>query len=209
MPSIYDLKPAFQRLLRPLVGGLARARVTPNQITISAAILSAATGAAIACWPGSVAVLVAVPIVLFVRMALNAIDGMLAREHDLQSPLGAFLNEVGDVVSDAALYLPFAFVAGFDAGLVVGVVLLAIISEMTGVVALQVGSDRRYDGPMGKSDRAFLFGALALAAAFLAVPGWLLDAVLWVVIALLALTIMNRTRRALAAGNRRSSGGSR
>lgn len=42
------------------------------------------------------------------------------------------------------------------------VVLLAVISEMTGVVAVQIGASRRYDGPMGKSDRAFLFGLLAL-----------------------------------------------
>ena len=47
---------------------------------------------------------------MFLRMAFNAIDGMLAREFGQQSALGAFLNELTDVVSDAALYLPFAFV---------------------------------------------------------------------------------------------------
>jgi len=36
-------------------------------------------------------------------MALNAIDGMLAREHHMQSKLGAILNELGDVVSDTVL----------------------------------------------------------------------------------------------------------
>ena len=56
------------------------------------------------------------PAVLFVRMALNAIDGMLAREHGQKSALGAFLNELCDVVSDAALYLPFARRSAFDAG---------------------------------------------------------------------------------------------
>jgi CDP-diacylglycerol--glycerol-3-phosphate 3-phosphatidyltransferase len=39
-------------------------------------------------------------------MALNAIDGMLAKEFALKSRLGAMLNELGDVFSDAALYLP-------------------------------------------------------------------------------------------------------
>ena len=47
-------------------------------------------------------------------MALNAIDGMLAREFIKKSRLGGYLNEITDVVSDAALYLPFAFVAPFD-----------------------------------------------------------------------------------------------
>ena len=54
------------------------------------------------------------PIWLFLRMALNAIDGMLAREFQQQSALGGYLNEITDVVADAALYLPFAFVAPFQ-----------------------------------------------------------------------------------------------
>ena len=37
-------------------------------------------------------------------MAFNAIDGMLAREFGQKSRLGAYLNELTDVVSDAALY---------------------------------------------------------------------------------------------------------
>ena len=49
------------------------------------------------------------PLWLFVRMALNAVDGMLAREFGQKSRLGAYLNEISDVVSDAALYAPFAW----------------------------------------------------------------------------------------------------
>ncbi len=50
---------------------------------------------------------------------------------------------------------------------------------------------------MGKSDRAAVFGALGLVLG-LGVPGgrWLAVA-LWAVVALLALTIANRVRRAL------------
>ena len=108
MASVYDLKPAFQRLLRPLVGALAKAGVTANQVTVAALLLSVATGAALLAWPDRRWVLLAVPAVLFVRMALNAVDGMLAREHDQKSRLGAVLNELGDVLSDSALYLPLA-----------------------------------------------------------------------------------------------------
>ena len=104
------------------------------------------------------------PPVLFVRMALNAIDGMLAREFAQKSALGAVLNELGDVVSDTALYLSFATIAGVNAALVGLVVAIAIMTEMAGVVAIQIGASRRYDGPFGKSDRAVFFGALALLA---------------------------------------------
>ena len=61
--------------------------------------LSFATGLAIFHFR-SMRVLLLLPAVLFLRMALNAIDGMLAREHNQKSALGAILNELGDVFSD-------------------------------------------------------------------------------------------------------------
>lgn len=42
------------------------------------------------------------------------------------------------------------------------VIFLAVLSEYAGVVASLIGLERRYDGPMGKSDRAFLFGVLGV-----------------------------------------------
>jgi CDP-diacylglycerol--glycerol-3-phosphate 3-phosphatidyltransferase len=197
MPSIYDLKPAFQNLLRPITRALAGAGVTANQVTVAALLLSAANGALIAYFPAERWPLLLLGPTLFVRMALNAIDGMLAREHGMKSPLGAILNEIGDVAADAALYLPLAFVPGFEPALVVAAVLLAVFTEMTGVVGVQIGASRRYDGPFGKSDRAFAFGALGLLVGF-GVPGgrWI-TVVLFVMLALLALTVFNRARKGL------------
>ena len=198
MASIYDLKPRFQALLRPAVRRLARAGATANQVTVAAALLSVVTGGLIGLVPQTRSVLLALPAVLFVRMALNAIDGMLAREHAMQSRLGQILNEIGDVVSDAALYLPLAVVPGFDAPLVVTAVVLAIIGEMTGVVTQTLGASRRYDGPLGKSDRAFVFGALGLALGLGVPPGLWLDVVLAAIVFLGAWTVVNRARRGLA-----------
>ncbi len=202
MPSIYDLKPQFQALLRPLVRRLANYGVTANQVTVSAAVLSIGVGAWVAATEGARAALLAVPITLLVRMALNAIDGMLAREHQQQSRLGAILNEVGDVVADAALYLPLALVPGVPAVWVVLAVVLAVVSELVGVLGLQVGSTRRYDGPMGKSDRAFVFGAVCLALGLGAPTGPWLSGVLGFVVLLLVATIANRGRRALSEGTK-------
>lgn len=204
MPSIYDIKPAFQRLLRPVTRALAAAGVTANQVTLAAMGLSIAVGMGIAWRPHDRWPLLVMPAFLFVRMALNAIDGMLAREHGMKSRLGAVLNEIGDVVSDTALYLPLALVPGIPATPVVIATALALISEMTGVVAVQIGAGRRYDGPMGKSDRAFVFGLLALLGGLGVAYGPWVGPVLAVVIVLLAATIVNRARRALAeaAGRR-------
>jgi CDP-diacylglycerol--glycerol-3-phosphate 3-phosphatidyltransferase len=197
MASIYDLKTKFQALLRPLTNWLARCGVTANQVTAAAVLLSVATGACLFVWPHELWPLLLVPAMLFFRMALNAIDGMLAREHDMKSNLGAVLNELGDVISDAALYLPLALVPGFDPMLVIPVVLLAVISEMTGVVAIQIGGSRRYEGPMGKSDRAFAFGLLCFLIGCGVPRGQWLDIALGLILVLLVATIYNRARRAL------------
>ena len=198
MASIYDLKPAFQNLLRPVCRGLVGAGVTANQVTVAAMVLSYAAGLMIWLFPAARGPLLVVPAVLFARMALNAIDGMMAREHDMKTPLGAVLNEVGDVFSDAALYLPFAAVPGVSGPWVAAVVVLGVISEMTGVVGIQIGASRRYDGPMGKSDRAFVFGLVALLLGLGVAPGLWLDILWGAMTLLLAVTIVNRARRALA-----------
>ena len=199
MASIYDIKPAFQNLLRPLTRALASAGVTANQVTIAAALLSGGVGACIVFNPQARWPLLVLPGFLFVRMALNAIDGMLAREHGMKSRLGAVLNEISDVAADTALYLPLALVPGFSLWLVVVITILSIISEMTGVVAVQIGATRRYDGPMGKSDRAFVFGLLALLLGLGVPTGHWLFYVQLLLIVLLGLTIINRARRALLA----------
>jgi len=196
--TIYDLKPAFQNLLRPLCNALAKAGITANQVTVAAMLLSLVVGMLLVHLRHVQWILFLVPVALFVRMALNAIDGMLAREHDMQSPLGGILNELGDVISDAVLYSPFAVFAGVSPHAVGTVVLLAVLSEMTGVVAVQIGASRRYDGPMGKSDRAFVFGLLAVILGFGVDPGWWVNAALALVAVLIGLTIINRARRALA-----------
>jgi len=197
MPTIYDLKPRFQVLLRPVSNHLAKNGFTPNQITMAAMVLSIAAGLLIVLAAGHAWPFLLVPVVLLVRMALNAIDGMLAREHAMQTPLGAVLNELGDVLSDAALYLPFALVPGINAGLVVILVVLAVASEMAGVTAVQIGAQRRYDGPLGKSDRAFLFGLIALILGLGVRLHVMVNLALVVALILALVTIKNRVQNAL------------
>ena len=195
--TIYDLKPAFQNLLRPLCRTLARAGVTANQVTVAALVGSLIVGLLFALYPHSAWAAFLVPIWLFLRMALNAIDGMLAREHNMKTALGGIINELGDVFSDAALYLPFALVPGISPPIVVIVVLLSVLTEMVGVVAVQIGARRRYDGPMGKSDRAFAFGLLAFLLGIGLEPGWWANAGLILVGLLSVWTIVNRAVSAL------------
>ena len=195
--TLYDIKPAFQNLLRPACSALAAAGVTANQVTVGAMLLSIATGITIAVLHEQHGALFLLPVTLLVRMALNAIDGMLAREHDMKSALGGLLNELGDVVSDIALYAPIGLVAGVSPVAVSAAVLLAVVSEMTGVVSVQIGASRRYDGPMGKSDRALGFGLLAVLLGLGLDPGGWADAGVGIIALLTAATILNRARAAL------------
>jgi CDP-diacylglycerol--glycerol-3-phosphate 3-phosphatidyltransferase len=107
------------------------------------------------------------------------------------------LNELGDVVSDAVLYGAFAWIPGIPPWMVAVVVILSILSEMTGVVGVQIGASRRYDGPLGKSDRAFAFGVLALVLALGVAPGGWISYAFAAASLLLVLTILNRARRAI------------
>jgi CDP-diacylglycerol--glycerol-3-phosphate 3-phosphatidyltransferase len=198
MASIYALKPGFQKLLRPSVRRLAEKGVAANQVTIAAMLLSLLGGFILLLFAPRPRILLILPVLLLLRMALNAIDGMLAREHAQASRLGAILNELGDVVTDAALYLPLALFLAAPTWLMTLIVIAAIIGEMTGVVAIQIGASRRYDGPFGKSDRAAVFGLLAfLIACGLPQDGWITP-VLALFLVLAIATIVVRARRALA-----------
>lgn len=200
MASLYELKPIFQACLRPVANGLAARGVTANQVTIAAAVISVAVGVLVG-WTEGGATLLLLPVALLVRMALNAIDGMLAREHGMKSNLGAALNELGDMISDAALYLPLALVPGVPAVWVVLFVVAALLTEVAGLVGPMLGRTRRYDGPMGKSDRALLVGVLALLLGFGVPTG---DWLAWVfgAASLLAIWTMVRRIRATLAASR-------
>lgn len=77
------------------------------------------------------------------------------------------------------------------------VIVLSNLSEMAGVLG-GAATSRHNDGPMGKSDRAFVFGVLGLLLGVGIAPGPWLNWVLSVTALLLIWTIANRVRRGLA-----------
>ena len=176
---------------------LARAGLTPNIVTSAAIAGSIMVGVGVAQSARKPALLLLLPVWLFLRMALNAIDGMMARELGMSTRLGAVLNELGDAVSDLGLYLPLAFVYEAARWPVVAFSIGAVLTEFSGVLGRALGASRHYEGPMGKSDRAFVVGALGLST-------FLFPAVLrawpWIFTVLSLLTIatcVNRVARAL------------
>ena len=79
-----------------------------------------------------------------------------------KSKKGEILNEVGDIISDTAIYFPLILFETLDIKLAIIFITLAIINEFCGLLAKVLSGNRRYDGPMGKSDRAFLIGLVCI-----------------------------------------------
>lgn len=186
MASIYEFKPQFQKLLMPVTRALHQRNITPNQVTIFTCILSILVGILFATNYDAKWIFVLIPLFLFIRMALNAIDGLLAKRYHMMTARGKFLNEITDVISDAALYLPWLFILPNGGYIILVFVILAAVSEMTGVIAEVVSGERRYDGPMGKSDRALLVGVLSI----LILIGLPPEGYLWVIFLLASLLIL-------------------
>ena len=207
MPSIYQLKPAFQNLLRPLVKSLHHLGITANQVTLLAMFISLAVAFFIYIYfshNGIGILLLIFPVWMLIRMGFNAIDGMLAREFNQQSKLGAFYNELCDVISDSALYCSLICFAFIQAELLILTCFLAILAEYTGVMAPLVGQERRYDGPMGKSDRAFVFSIICIVIVASSIFNFglntlslICNSILIIIIFLLFITIYNRIKNSI------------
>jgi len=166
MISVYKLKPKFQQLLNPILILFRRIGISPNHITVFSVLFSVVIGYIL--WLGQENNLfyLFVALGLLFRMMLNALDGMMAKKYNLQSKAGEILNEVGDILSDIAIYFPFIYFEGVTLEYVIGFLLLSVINEFCGVLAKIISGERRYDGPMGKSDRALLVGLICIALFF-------------------------------------------
>lgn len=166
MISVYKIKPAFQNLLRPILRGLYKGGVTANQITLTSILLSLGLGIIFLYYPKHHWLLLMTPLGLLIRMALNALDGMMAREYKMQSKIGEVLNELGDILSDSFIFFPLMIIPSANPLIIIAFAVLAIVNEFTGLLGRAMGGERRYDGPMGKSDRAFFVSVYCIVYYF-------------------------------------------
>lgn len=197
MISVYQIKPGFQKVLRPLVRSLAGAGITANQVTVFALLLSISAAIFVFFTPYSLQQLLVLPVAWLIRMALNAIDGMLAREHGQASALGCFLNEACDIVADVALFLPLLLIPELSTPLVLTTLFLFVMTEVIGLIAPQVGASRRYDGPLGKSDRALIISVFIIVFALLPSLVSTINVLMSLLAMLSLVTIAQRIRKAI------------
>ena len=201
MPPKFDIKSRIRTQLRPMVEKLSERGVTPAQLDWTTLILSALVGTLIAMLPAvlpqTTQPLLILPVALLLRLGLDALADMLAEEHSPRTPHGTLLSEVSAVACDLLLYLPLALIPSVPSALVVVLVVLGLCTEIAGLAALRIGASRPREGPMGKPDRAIVFGLIGLILALdSTAAGWLG----WLLIpasAMALATIANRMRAGL------------
>jgi CDP-diacylglycerol---glycerol-3-phosphate 3-phosphatidyltransferase len=197
MLDLPDTKPYLQRLFRPAARALDRRGIRPNTLSLASLSASSLAGALALEFPAATWPLLAILAAMLARLALNHMDGILAREYGMTTPWGGLLNEIATPAEDMALYLPLAARPEMPASLIVSAVMLSVLVEVAGLSALALGSARRADGPMTKVARGTFFGALALSCALgLAPAPWVAPALV-LVLGLLAVTAGNRLSRAV------------
>ena len=208
--SLYQLKTQFQDQLRPISDTLVEQKITANQVTVSAVLLSIGTAYVIAKPAAKKQELwLLLPSSLFIRMALNAIDGMMAREHGQASKLGAILNEAGDIIADTALlaslipHVTNSQSQVSERGVfsnqrhIINFIVLSTSTELLAIASNTVLGVRANQGPLGKSDRAFMlgvFGACMGSKAPLSLSPIRVGQLCLLTEALLIKTCLNRSR---------------
>lgn len=191
--SIYGLKPRFSASLRGVQESLTRAGVTPDDLSVFSILV-----AVLACPVAALAVhrpllWLEFAALVFVRLALNALDGAMARAGGGGRPWGTALNEFCDRAADA-LFLGALAPAVGGAALPLAAIVCTFFCSGIGLLYQAVGRPRSHLGPMGKADRMVVLAIAATVAAVSGAPEWLLAAV-WIVIIGSAGTGLRRLRR--------------
>lgn len=192
-PTLYQIKPAFQRLLQPILNACIRHGISANALTAMALGLSILAGAVLWATAGAIWVLLLYPPLLLVRMSLNALDGLVARQTNTSSKAGMVFNEASDIIADIAMYAPLAIIAALNPWLVISVVATGVLAELSGILRLYRRGERSYHGPLGKSDRAAAVGLLTILIV-IGLPTLALNSFLSLMIGLHLITAVNRYR---------------
>ena len=155
------------KLLRPFLLRLASVGVTPNGLTLASLLLVVIAGLALARGD-----LLVGGIVFLLGVALDGIDGELARVMHAESPLGALLDSLSDHCGDYAICLGLLWLM-LERGepVVVVLIFLALFGSMFGSQirsrAGMVGIDSKDVGLFSRFERSLVLAAGIFADQFL------------------------------------------
>lgn len=154
--GIYSIKPKFQKFLSPIKNLFIRYKVHPTTINILSLIISLSGGISLYLSGKYPLLLIYIPFMAFIRTALNALDGLVARELKIKNQkFGEVLNEITDRFSDVVIFLGLAFVAYVNLSLGLITIILILLNSYLSILSKAAGGSRQYGGLVGKADRMF------------------------------------------------------
>ncbi len=205
--GLYRMKPAAQRLVRPLVDASLSLGVSADVLTLAAIPVAALGGLCLALSDGAPVLLLLVPFLAALRLILNLVDGQVARQTGTAHPMGEVLNELGDRIADVLFIGGLAFVPEVGPLLALSAAIAALLASYVGITSRAVGASRQYAGVMSKPGRMIvLAGAAPLA--FVVAAAWPLVIAAWLILGGALLTLVQRilvTRSAVEGGSRGAS----
>jgi|SRR3989344_5693088 len=165
--GIYTIKPRFQKFLNPVKNLCVKWNIHPTLINIIALIVSITGGLALYYSDKFSLLLLYIPLMAFVRTALNALDGLIARELKVKNQkFGEVLNELSDRFSDVIIFLGIAFSSFVVIYLAFIVIIFILLNSYLAILSKAAGGKRRYEGIIGKADRMFWLSVIAIIIYF-------------------------------------------
>ena len=119
------------RLFQPILAGLARLRITPNELTLGSLALAIAAGVLFGLRQTGWAVAT-----LVLGGLLDVLDGELARYTSSQSAFGSFLDSVCDHLGDLAVQL---FTVPVEQGAVNGIGYQHMLEQVAAIHLTRLG----------------------------------------------------------------------
>jgi CDP-diacylglycerol--glycerol-3-phosphate 3-phosphatidyltransferase len=165
--GLYGLKPRFRAALTGAADWLAARRVHPDGLTAAGVAASAAAGLCLALAGRDPWLALLVAPLLAARIALNALDGLVAERRGMARPWGAVLNEMGDRAADLALFAGLALLPGAPLLVIALAAAATLLASHAALAVAATGAARPRGGPMGKADRAAVIALAALATGLL------------------------------------------
>jgi len=162
--GLYDIKPAFRQFLSRFLPWLRP--IHPDVLTWGALGCSVASAVLLFFAKTNRWLFLVIPLLLFLRIALNALDGLLAQATGKARPFGEVLNEATDRLSDLAILLGIAYSPFSSVRWGIPTVAAVLFSSYIGILGKAVGAGRQYNGILGKADRMLWFGVVCLIAFF-------------------------------------------
>jgi phosphatidylglycerophosphate synthase len=163
--ALYDIKPQFRQVLGRVLPVLKP--IHPDVLTWTALGCSVASAVLISFAKMNRWLFILIPFLLFLRIALNALDGLLAQTTGKARPFGEVLNEATDRLSDLAILLGIAYSPFSSVRWGMPAVAAVFFSSYIGILGKAVGAGRQYGGILGKADRMLWCGVTCLVAFFI------------------------------------------